>query len=152
MIVNVFAQAMISENRQGRYVAIRAGALVLKLALNLALMPRVGVIGAAFASAIAEALVLLILLRTVPLPWRGRAGQFARLGLVSTVSLGVMLVLSGLLPVIGIVSGLVVYGAGVLLAGALAADDYDLLYRLTAALPFGHIALRFWKRDVPLNW
>lgn len=59
MIVNVFAQSLMVQNRQRRYVTLRTGGLILKLGLNLALLPALGVIGAAAASVIAELVVLI---------------------------------------------------------------------------------------------
>ncbi|MBW4437485.1 MAG: oligosaccharide flippase family protein [Pleurocapsa minor GSE-CHR-MK-17-07R] len=151
MVANVFAQAMMSENRQGRYVAIRAGGLAVKLALNLALIPALGVIGAAAASALAELAVLAVLMGHFRLNLRARAGQFIRLGLVCAAMLAVMLALSGL-PLIAMLAGGLVYAAGVLFGGALAGDDYDLLYRMAAALPFGGLVRRFWKRKTVVTW
>ncbi len=152
MIANVFAQALTSANRQGRYVAVRATGLVVKLALAIFLLPRVGVIGAAMSSVIAEAGVMFTLGWMVPLHWRSRLGQFARLALVSAASIVAMLVLGATLPVLGMIGGILVYTAGVLFAGTLAGDDYDLLYRLVAAFPGGSHVLKYWKRDVKLTW
>jgi O-antigen/teichoic acid export membrane protein len=151
MVANVFAQAMMSENRQGRYVVIRAGGLAAKLALNLLLMPALGVIGAAVASVIAELAVLAVLMGHFRLNLRARTGQFLRLALVCAASLGVMLALAGA-PVPGMIAGGLVYALGVLLGGVLASDDYDLLYRLVSALPFGGLVRRWWKRDTVVTW
>jgi O-antigen/teichoic acid export membrane protein len=152
MVANVFAQAMMVQNRQGRYVAIRAGGLVVKLVLTVFLLPRIGVIGAPLASVIAEAGVLAILVSGFNLGWRARTGQFVRLALTAVCSLIVMLLLMDSLPLIGIIAGLLIYAGGVLFAGALAGDDYDLLYRVVAALPFGSRVTRVWGRDVKINW
>lgn len=152
MIANVFAQALTSENRQGRYVVVRAVGLVVKLALAIFLLPRIGVVGAALSSVITEAGVMLTLGWSVPLDWRSRLGQFARLALVCAASMLAMLALGAILPVLGMIGGVLVYALGVLLAGALAGDDYDLLYRLLAAFPGGSRVLKYWKRDVTLTW
>jgi hypothetical protein len=45
-----------------------------------------------------------------------------------------------------------VYAALVILGGVLAADDWDLVYRLVAAMPGGALVLRYWQRDVAINW
>jgi hypothetical protein len=55
-------------------------------------------------------------------------------------------------PVVGIVVGLAVYTAGVFLIRILANDDWDLLYRLVAAMPGGNVVRRYWRRDVQVNW
>jgi hypothetical protein len=34
----------------------------------------------------------------------------------------------------------------------LRADDWDLLYRLAAAMPGSKLILKYWRRDVVLNW
>lgn len=152
MVVNVFAQAMMVQNRQRFYVAMRAGGLILKLALNLLLLPRIGVIGAAVASVTAEVLVLGALASAFPLNWRELTPRLLRLGAAGAVSALVMWGLGAVHPVIGITAGLVAYPAAVLLLGVLADDDWDLLYRLLAAIPGGKIILRYWRRDVKLNW
>lgn len=151
MVSNVFAKAMMAENRQARYVLVRAGGLALKLVLSVVLLPALGVVGAAAASALAEAAVLAALAALVPLPgWRW--GAMARLALVCALASGAML-LGGLLsPVLGIAAGLAVYALGVLRGGVLQAEDADLFYRLAAALLGGALLRRWWKRDVPLSW
>ncbi len=40
----------------------------------------------------------------------------------------------------------------VLVGRVLAGDDWDLLYRLAAAVPGGSLILRYWHRAVKLNW
>ncbi|MBE2183970.1 MAG: oligosaccharide flippase family protein [Anaerolineae bacterium] len=152
MIANVFAQALMSANQQGRYVVVRAVGLVVKLALAIFLLPRVGVVGAALSSVVAEAGVMLALGWMVPLNWRARLRQFARLALVCAASLLALLALGAILPVLGMIGGVLVYAAGVLFAGALAGDDYDLLYRIVAAFPGGAQVRKYWKRDVKLTW
>lgn len=151
MVSNVFAQAMMAENRQARYVLVRVGGLALKLALSVLLLPALGVVGAAVASALAEAAVLAALAALVPLPgWR--LGALSRLALVCALAFGAMLAGGLLGPLPGMAAGLAVYALGVLRGGVLQAEDYDLLYRLAAALPGGRLLRRWWKRDVPLSW
>ncbi|HYO87825.1 MAG TPA: polysaccharide biosynthesis C-terminal domain-containing protein, partial [Candidatus Limnocylindrales bacterium] len=150
--VNVFSQALMVQNRQRRYVSLRIGGLGGKLALNLLLMPVIGVTGAAVASVIAESGVLAGTASAFPLGWRALMPRLLRVALASVLSLGAMLVLGAMAPLLGIVGGPLVFGAAVLLLGALADDDLDLLYRLAAALPGGAFIRRFWKRDVAVNW
>jgi hypothetical protein len=45
----------------------------------------------------------------------------------------------------------VTYAAGTLTLKVLAEDDWDLLYRLAAALPGGSLIRRYWKRDITVN-
>ena len=80
MVVNVFAQSLMVQNRQRYYVAVRIGGLALKLALSLFLLPRIGVIGAAASTAGAELLVLLIVARNFRFDLRAPAAAFAASG------------------------------------------------------------------------
>lgn len=152
MVVNVFSQALMVQNRQRRYVSLRVGGLAVKLALNLALMPVAGVTGAAAASVIAESGVLAGVSSGFPLGWRQLLPRLLRVGLAALASLGAMLLLRPIAPFAGILAGPLVFAAAVLLLRALAEDDLDLLYRLAAALPGGAWIRRVWKRDVVVTW
>jgi O-antigen/teichoic acid export membrane protein len=155
MIANVFAQALMVQNRQRSLLGIRAAGLAGNIALNLVLIPRLGVAGAALASLTAESVVLVALLAI----FRENGWEPARTlpRVARTLAAGVLaaLVALALRPaglVIGIGGGLAAYGAGVWLLRALAADDLDLLYRLAAAMPGGALVRRVWRRDTPINW
>ena len=63
-----------------------------------------------------------------------------------------MLLLGALHPLLGIVGGPLLYAVGVLVGQVLAGDDWDLLYRLVAAMPGGALIRRYWRRDVTVNW
>jgi hypothetical protein len=54
--------------------------------------------------------------------------------------------------VLAVAGGLTLYVVGVLLGRVLADDDWDLLYRLVAALPGGSQVRKYWRRNVELNW
>lgn len=116
MIVNVFAQAALAQNRQRGYVAIRAVGLAVKLALNVVLLPTFGAAGAALASVIAEAGVLIAAARLaggrgVFAPFIGRRGAIVLgLGLVS----GAVMVLLGMAipPLLAAIVGGIVYAIG----------------------------------------
>ena len=152
MVVNVFAQALTVQNRQRRYVVVRAGGLAGKLALNLLLMPLIGVMGAAAASVLAESGVLAGTASAFPLGWRELLPRLLRVALAALIAVGAMLLLGAILPILGIIGGPLIFGAAVLLLGGLASDDLDLLYRLVAALPGGTVIRRYWKRDVAVRW
>ena len=152
VVVNVFAQAMMVQNRQRFYVVVRAGGLILKLALNLILLPRIGVVGAALASVVAEALVLAALAGAFKLDWRALSPRLVRIVAAAIVATVTMFALGAIHPILGMIGGLAVYAGAVLVLGVLANDDWDLLYRLTAAVPGGSLVLRRWRRDVKLNW
>jgi hypothetical protein len=63
-----------------------------------------------------------------------------------------MLALGSLNAILGMIGGALVYVGGVLIGRVLAGDDWDLLYRLAAAVPGGALILRYWHREVKLNW
>lgn len=152
MVVNVFAQSLMVQNRQRYFVAVRIGGLAVKLVLSLFLLPRVGVIGAALATASAELLVLVVLTRDFRPDFRLLLPRLARLAGVMLVTVLAMAALGSIHPLVGMVGGALVYAGGILLGRVLAADDWDLLYRLVAAVPGGGLILRYWRREVKLNW
>ncbi|MDZ4766995.1 MAG: oligosaccharide flippase family protein [Chloroflexota bacterium] len=199
MISNVFAQALIMQNRQRVTVTWRAIGFGIKLALSLALLPTVGVVGAALASVGAELLVLAMVARAFysrdltprptlhtgegertglsfsridlnpqpplrtgegqifalrsPSPNRS-GGQAVRLALVGILTFGALLACAALniAPLIGMIAGGLAYVGAVLGLRVLRDDDWDLLYRLAAALPGGAMVRRVWRRDVTVNW
>jgi O-antigen/teichoic acid export membrane protein len=152
MVVNVFAQAFMTQNRQRRWVVIRVGGLVLKLALSLLLLPRIGVVGAAAATLLAEGLILVLAARDFRFDLPVLLPRLLRLAGVCAVTVLAMLALGGVNPLLGMAGGGVVYALGVLVGRVLADDEWDLLYRLTAAVPGGALILRYWHRKVELNW
>ena len=152
MVVNVFAQAMMTQNRQRRWVAFRVGGLLLKLTLSVLLLPRIGVLGAAVSSVVAETALLLVAAADFRFDRRVLLPRLLRLALVALVALAAMLLLGGLHPLLGMAGGAAVYAGGVLVGRVLAGDDFDLLYRLAAAVPGGSLVLRYWRRKVELNW
>ncbi|MBI1258722.1 MAG: oligosaccharide flippase family protein [Chloroflexi bacterium] len=152
MVNNVFAQALYVQNRQRYMVAARVAGLVLELVLGLLLLPRVGVIGAALATVGSEVLVLVLLVRDFHLDFANLLPRLLRLAGIALVVLLAMLALGSLNAVLGMVGGAVVYAGGLLVGRVLAGDDWDLLYRLVAAIPGGALILRYWHREVKLNW
>lgn len=152
MVSNVFAQAMFAQNRQRRLVVFRLVGLALKLILSLALLPRVGVVGAAAAAALSEIAVLALLTRDYRVDWRRWSSRLLRLGTLTAVSAAAMAIFGGLHVYAGILLGGAIYAAGVLAGRVLAADDWDLLYRLAAAMPGGARIRRYWRRDTPIRW
>ncbi len=155
MVANVFSQGLTVQNRQRRTLLIRAAGLALNVALLVALLPVLGVTGAAVASVLAEGLVLALLLvifRAEGWQWERLLPRLLRLAALGVVAGGTMLALRGLPPVVGMAAGVVLYAGGTLGLNILAADDWDLLYRLVAAMPGGTVILKYWRRDVKLNW
>ena len=91
MVANVFAQALLIENRQRRTLAIRSAGLAINIALNLLLLPRIGVPGAAVASLVAECIVLALLVRSFTFPpgwWANVIRRLVRLAAAGTVLAG----------------------------------------------------------------
>ncbi len=153
MLVNVLAQGMIVQNRQRRLLTIRAAGLAANITMNALLIIPLGIFGAALASFLAELLVLAVLLRVFRSPgWALQQTLIAwlRLAVLAVAVALVMVTLGSIHVMIGLIAGLVLYAVGCLYS--LAADDWDLLYRLVAAMPGGGLVLRYWKRDTALNW
>ena len=155
MTGNIFAQALIVQNRQRTLLFIRASGLAINITLNALLIPRIGITGAALASFLAEIIVLSLLLnrfQSAGWNWKRMLPRLLRLALVSIAVALAILALGRIHPLIGIIAGPVLYAAGILIGRILAPDDWDLLYRLVAAMPGGTFIRRFWHRDVAVNW
>lgn len=157
MIVNVLSQALRVQNRQRRMLAVRALGLALNIALNavLVLLLGFGLLAMPTASLLAEGVVLLLLLRDFRAAgWSTRRALRAalRLALLGAAAGVGMLLLGAVHPLLGMAAGLLIYAAGVLFAGVIAPDDWDLIYRLVAAMPGGGLVRRYWRRAVSVNW
>lgn len=155
MVVNVFAQGMVVQNRQRVLLVIRASGLGLNITLNALLIPRIGITGAALASLASEIVVLSLLtwrFQAAGWHWGRLIPRLLRLMILSALVAGGMILLGGAHPLAGIIAGPLLYGIGVLVGRILAPDDWDLLYRLVAAMPGGDLVRRYWRRDVSLNW
>ena len=156
MFANVIMQGLLVQNRQRLLLVIRGVSLALNVALSAILLsswrdPR----GAVIASIVGELLVVALLLASFRAagwqPWQ-LASKGARIGLALLPMGLVMLALRESLLAVPVLAGVAVYGAGVLLVRALDVEDWDMLYRLMAALPGGSRLRRVWKRDVELSW
>lgn len=154
MIGNVFAKALIIQNKQRWTLVIRVVTLSINIALNAVLLlryrdPR----GAAVASVITEALSLFLMARifgAAGFAWERLLPGLSRTLLVGGVSAGLMIGLGLLSPWLGVLVGGVVYVIGAF--WTLSSAEWDLFYRLLASLPGGGIVRRYWKRDVILGW
>lgn len=155
MVGNNLTQAMLVQNRQRFLLVIKICGLGVNLVLLALLLPRFGVHGAPLSSLVAESSVFVLLLinfRATGWDLRQMAPRIVRLLLVGVASAGVMLVLRDMSWPVALAAGVVVYTIGIFVLRVLAADDWDLLYRVSAALPGGKLVQRYWKRDVPVNW
>lgn len=149
MVSNVFAQALLVQNRQRITLFVRAAGLAINLVLLLILLPMFGVRGAPLATITAEALVLAALMT---LFWRQaqdgtgsstNAAKIARLLLSGALAAAAMLLLGNLHFIAGIVGGLLVYAGAVLLLRVLQPDDWALARRMIEAMPGGHLIARW---------
>lgn len=155
MFASVLARGLMVQNRQRITLLIRAVGLAANVALLVALLPALGVQGAALASVCAELLALALLLRIFRAAgWDGRriAPRLLRLAALGAVVGAVMLALREISLLAALAAGAGLYAAGIPLLNILAADDWDLLYRLAAAMPGGALVLKYWRRDVKINW
>jgi O-antigen/teichoic acid export membrane protein len=151
MVANVFSQALLIENRQRRILAIRCGSLLINIALNLILLPQVGVQGAAIASLTAELIALTAMVRSfsfAPDWWQRMIHHGGRLALAGGVLVGVVFTLREVHPILAGAIGAPAYITLVFVTGAIAKDDWDLIYRLAIAMPGGAIIRRYWKREL----
>ena len=156
MFGNVFSKGMLIQNRQRCLLVLRAAGLALNVALNAILLTAWGdARGAAIASIAAELLVVALLLRTFRTPgcrWRRLGGASARLLLIAVPVTLIMLLAREWLAMPALLIGVSAYLVGILVARVFNDDDWDLIYRLTAAMPGGTVITRYWRRDVDLSW
>lgn len=144
MITNVYANALLAQNRQRITLFVRTLGLALNLAALLLLLPRLGLIGAPIALVVGESVVLALL---VPRFRQGAAlvahpGKLARVIVAAGVAGLVMALLHAIQPpllaaVIGGVLGVLVYGVLILWLRGLDAGDWGLIRQLVEAMPGG---------------
>lgn len=156
MMGNVFARALLIQNRQRQTLIIRVLSLALNAALNVALLVRLqDPRGAAIASVAAEMLALGLLawvFSAAGFDWSQLFRSAGRVLLLGIVTAAVMISIGGMQPLAGMLAGAVVYLLGILRGGVLLPTDWDLLYRLVAALPGGDFIRRYWQRETTVNW
>ena len=151
MVGNVFSKAMLIQNRQTRLLLIRTGGLFINIALNIVLLPTIGIPGAAVATLIAESVILVLIVRSFAFPaewWTRVTGHLWRLALISMILAGIVFVLREIHPIVAALIGVPVYGVLVIVSGTIAQDDWDLIYRMVMAMPGGHVVGRYWKREL----
>jgi O-antigen/teichoic acid export membrane protein len=155
MVAAVLARGLVIQNKQRLLLKLRVAGLAANILLNLLLLPRLGVQGAAIASLCAELFVVTLFLvnfRAEGWEFRRLAPRWLRLAALGMLVAVIMAALRVVYPVLGILAGLTCYTVGVLVMRVLAPDDWDLLYRLVAAMPGGARVLKYWRRDVKLTW
>ncbi len=155
MVANVFAQVLMIQNRQTRLLGIRAAGLALNITLLLILLPRIGLVGAAVGSLVAESVVTVVLIAQ----WdagRDFARRFGpralRLAIAGVVMAGVMLGLRGLSApslagAVGVLlAGMAVYAAGLRALRIIAPDDRGFIRQVLISMPGGAFLARVWKQ------
>lgn len=156
LVSNIFARALLIQNRQRYILVVTGAALMLNIVVNYVLLTQTGEpIGAAIASVIAQALALILLAQTFRAKGFNLSKMipgFIRLALVSVITAVVMILVGKFFWIVGLIAGGVIYLTGILFGQVLSDDDLDLVYRLTAAMPGGHFIRRYWQRDVSINW
>ncbi len=152
LVSNVFAKALLVQNRQRYILAVTASALTLNIIVNYILLTQTGdPIGAAIASVLAQALALVLLAQTFRangFDWLRIIPSLFRLALVGAIATGVMIVVGEFQWIVGLVVGSIIYMMGIFFGQILSVADWDLLYRLVGAMPAGSFILRYWQRDL----
>ena len=136
LVADVYIQALITSNQQGRILLVSAAGLALNLALNAFLLPRMGVTGAAIAALISMLLGLGLLFYSTPAQawWPLLAQSVPLLLLALVMALGMWLTAQYWSPLAGMVAGVLIYLAG--LTRVLDAGDRVLLDQLRQTLPW----------------
>jgi len=140
MTSNAYQQALIVTGRQGALLAVRAAVLVGQIGLLIALLPRLGVVGAAVASLVAEvaALVALTTLARPSAASLGRVGGAAlRIGAAAAVAAGAAWAVDPTAGPLALLVAVAVYVAGVAAARVVAAAEWRALREAVGALA-GH--------------
>lgn len=138
MVAAVFVQELIIQGQQRRMVGFRLVGLVLNVALNLILLPRIGVQGAGIASVATWSALAVILLAARRMEsgalWRLLRGSL-RAGLAGLCMMLVILALRDVNLILAGLAGAAVYVAGLLLFRALGPDEWRLVRRIAGSLP-----------------
>jgi O-antigen/teichoic acid export membrane protein len=138
MIGNLYAQALVILNRQRRVLIIRAITLAINAGLNFALLPRVGIAGAAVAALISESLGLAWLLferhldRAAALELLGRT---LRAGVAAVAMAACVLLLRGVNPILAGVVSVPVYTIGVIGLRILSPNEWAIVRGIVRMLP-----------------
>ena len=149
MIANVFSQVLAVQNRQRWLLLVRITGLMLSIALNLILLPRIGVSGTAYAMIVSELLVLVLLLRSLNLPhrwWQHMISYVWRLAIAAALLAATTIPLAALHPLLAIVVGLPLYAASLFVVGVFTEEDRALFKQLVETMPGGMSIIRLWKR------
>jgi O-antigen/teichoic acid export membrane protein len=146
MVSNIFSQGLVVQNRQKRLTAFRTAGLVLAVTLNLVLLPRLGVTGAALAALISEAFVFVLMVGSFRLSadwWRPVETRSFRLAVAAFGLAAVTWWLRTRHPLMAGLAGIPVYVGLVYLTGTIGAEEKDLIQRLLSSMLPGRMAFGF---------
>lgn len=149
MAANTFSQSLTVQNRQRWLTIARAAGLLLNVLLNLLLLPRLGISGAAVAMLTTELVVLSMLLRPLLLPaewWRRMLVRILRVSPAALALTAITLVLRGTYPQLTLPVGLVAFAALLFLCGVVTEADRNLFSQLFATLPGSSRMIQMWRR------
>lgn len=103
----------------------------------------------------AQGLALILLAQTFRangFNWLAIVPSLGRVALIGAVMVISMILVGEINWILGIIVGSVVYLAGLFVGNVLSVADWDLLYRLTGAMPGGQLIRRYWHRDLRNSW
>jgi O-antigen/teichoic acid export membrane protein len=139
MVGNAYAQLMMVEARQIRLMLYRLAGLTVNIALNLLLLPRIGV-QAVSISLLATHIVMLILFLIYRRPDSAARASLARqaggMALAGVLMLGTLLVVRDINPILAALAGSALYVALIVALRVLRPEDWALLRRVVNNLPF----------------
>jgi O-antigen/teichoic acid export membrane protein len=125
----VFVQLLIATERQGRLAVTAGVAAVANVAINLALIPYLGALGAAIATVATEALVIVMNFSFLPKSLTRRL-RFVAIGkyLIAAAAMsGVLLLLNGRNLALLVPVGAAVYVVGIVVLRAVSQEDWEML-------------------------
>jgi O-antigen/teichoic acid export membrane protein len=144
MVGNVFSQGLIVQNRQKQLMVLRTRGLILAVVLNVVLLPRLGIVGAALAALISEAIVLSVMVGSFRLStdwWRRIEVRSFRLALATLGLAAVTWWLRALHPAVAALAGVPVYAVLIYGTGAIGPEERDVIRRLLSSMPSGRMLL-----------
>ncbi len=138
MAGNAYAQQLLVQNRQALLLGIRVMGLALNVALNIILLPTMGVQGAGVSILISQMLMLILLLvahRPSSTTVLKLAHQSLRVLIAGAAMYAVIVALRDFSPVIAGIVSLPAYGLVIVIIGALGAEDWQIVRRAAESLP-----------------
>jgi O-antigen/teichoic acid export membrane protein len=152
MVGSAFSQLMVVEGKQTRLMVFRLIGLAVNIALNLLLLPRLGISAVSLTLLVTQAVMVALFLtyrRPEPVVWQAWVRQGGRILVAGGLMLGVLLLLRDVSPILAAVSGGLTYVALIVALRALRSDDWALLRRVALTLPvLGRVVARYFPPPV----